>query len=160
MNDKIAFFDMDGTITAPRFLDDGKPVVGFNLERWIEHCETQREHAYDHCGMQKTTIDFARKLKTEGYELRILTVAMSEGERVAKRHFIAERGLSMLFDSIMFVGSDDAKTPTILAVAFERGIDPSCCMLVEDHYYNCLRAHDAGIRAVHISNIIADNVSG
>ena len=156
---KDAFFDFDGTIAAPRFNGGSGYVIGFNPPDWVGFCNERREHAYERAAIIWPSISFAEKLKARGVRIRILTVTLSEGERIAKDTFLREHGLDRLFDEIIFVGKDADKTPYILDYARANRLDPDECMLVEDNFNNCLEAHNAGISAVHLSNLVTDTVS-
>lgn len=89
----ICFFDIDGTISAPRFRHNNSFVMGFSLQNWIRFCNEQKEHAYDYCAVVQPIIDFARDLKDRNWRNVILTVAKSDGEKLAKRAFLKNRKL-------------------------------------------------------------------
>ena len=156
---KVAFFDMDGTITAPRFIDNGEYVCGFNLRAWVAHCERLKEKSYDACSVLQPVVDFAKQLASDNIPCIILTVACSKGEHIAKRAFLKDHGLENLFPRIIFCTDSKEKPDIILSYAAHNHLTPSDCMLVEDDYMCVLRAHDMGIQAAHISNIIAGNIT-
>ena len=78
--------------------------------------------------------------------LRALTLLAEKGER---------------FTLTLAGGAGDLEEyERIRKMAKENGIPLAQCMLVEDTLSTLLQAHDAGICAVHVSNIFAGNVSG
>ena len=160
MNNKVAFFDMDGTISAPVYLDDGKLVIGFDANGWIRQCNKEKKKTYRLCKIVQPVIDFAKKLKSEGYTLYILTVALCESEKDAKWQFIEDNNLYDIFDTCIFASQDDEKLTIMANYAKKNDIPISDCMLVEDTYLTLLKAHCAGFQAVHIANILTDTITG
>jgi len=150
---KFAFFDLDGTLSVPRYFTNGQFVTGFTDEGWFNHCETMREHAYDYCLPVQPVKRYAEELLNEGARLYVLSLAQTEGERLAKVRFINTH-FEGFFEDIIYVSSNKEKTSVILDFAMEKGALPSECELVEDTYSNVLNANDNGIKATHISYII------
>lgn len=159
MNTKLAFFDMDGTLSAPVYIDEGKPVIGFDANGWIRYCNQEKRNTYSLCKVVQPILDFAKKLKSEGYTLHILTVALCDNEKEAKWQFIEDNNLYDVFDSCIFASTDDEKLTIMAHHAEINHIPVSDCMLVEDLYYTLLKAHIAGFQAVHISNILTDTIT-
>ena len=156
---KIAFFDMDGTIAAPRYIDKGKPVIGFDAQGWIDYCNKTQPDAYAICKVIQPVVDFAKKLKEEGYLLYILTMSLSKAEENSKWEFVRQMNLDTIFDDILFTPNDDTKLIVMASCATEYHIPNEFCMLVEDTYSTLLKAHKAGFQAVHISNILTDTIT-
>jgi len=156
---KLAFFDMDGTIAAPRYLDNGKPVIGFDAQGWINFCNETQPDAYAICEVIQPVIDFAKQLKEKGYTLYILTMSLSEAEEISKRNFVRQMKLDTIFNDILFTPNDDAKLIVMASCANKYHIPKEFCMLVEDTYSTLLKAHEAGFQAVHISNILTDTIT-
>jgi len=150
---KFAFFDLDGTLSVPRYFTNGQFVTGFTDEGWFNHCETMREHAYDYCLPVQPVKRYAEELLNEGARLFVLSLAQTEGERLAKIQFVKTH-YDDFFDDIIFVSSNGEKVRVILDMAHKEGAFPSECELVEDTYSNVLKANDNGIKATHISYII------
>ena len=40
---KLAFFDVDGTLSAPQYLVNGKLQIGMSDAQWIKYCEDHGE---------------------------------------------------------------------------------------------------------------------
>ena len=157
---KIAFFDMDGTLAAPRYLDHGTPVIGFDAQGWIKFCQREKEHAYDLCAVIEPVLDFAKQLKANDYKLFILTVALCPAEQAAKHSFIQQHRLGELFDKCIFVDTDDEKLDIMDQYANNCIWPKFEIILVEDFYYTCLKAHERHFKAIHVSNIITNTITG
>lgn len=155
---KIAFFDMDGTIAAPRYLVNDKYVIGFPADGWIDFCKQKQEHAYDECETITPVLEFAKQLKAEGCTLYILTVSLCTAEQAAKHAFIKKHHLGAIFDRCIFAKSDDEKLEVMAKYAAAHDLCHEECALVEDLYYTCLKAHQKGFTAIHLSNILTDTI--
>lgn len=155
MEKKVAFFDMDGTLVAPVFgKDSGDIVFGFPEQEWIEFCNKRRETAYELCPTLGPIIDRARVFRKNGYDVKILTVALSEGEQIAKRTLVRKRAWDQIFSDIIFVPNVDAKISYIRNYISENDINPINCVLIEDSFSTVLKSIPLGISAYHISHII------
>ena len=154
---KLAYFDIDGTLSAPRYPDgNGSFVIGFSVEGWERYCEDMQERGYLSCGILPPVRDFAAGLKAAGVTLYILSAATYTSEELAKKTFIREY-YPDLFKECFFVRHECEKVPLIEEAAAQRGIPLSECLLVEDTYNTLLTANDHGIRAVHVANVISGN---
>ena len=156
MPKKTAFFDMDGTVTAPVFDLGDATTPGFFRSNWPEFCNKEQAAAYKDCVPVSQVIEYARKVKATGWDVKLLTVVMSEGEKPAKVAWRDANGLQDLFPEIIFVNDSREKVPYIVEYANRNGLALDGCMLVEDNYVTVLHAHDAGIQAVHVSHIAAN----
>lgn len=145
---RIAFFDMDGTIAAPLFRTDENVLTdGFPPQDWIKFCTDRGYKAYELCPAMEPVLDFAKRLKDAGYELRVLTIAMSEGEKVGKvtwKHNHPD--VDALFDSVIFASDANAKLDEIEAAG------PGT-VLVNDDLVLLLRAKALGATTVHVSHV-------
>ena len=157
---KLAFFDIDGTLAAPLFLSpEGRPVVGFSDEEWVAYCEREKEASYDHCRPVPQIREYAESLKGQGATLYVLTASCGEEEDRAKDLFIG-RQFPGLFHSVICVRHDREKIDVIRKEAGKAGVEMGDCELIEDTFDTVLLAHVAGVKAVHVSNILAGNISG
>ena len=156
---RLAFFDVDGVLSAPQYpVPAGDMAIGFTLQGWLDYCETTGEDGYRFCRALPCVKEFASELKAEGARLCVLSTCHAEQEPAAKITFIREH-YPDLFDEYLFVWEDAEKTPTIEQKAAENGCSLQECLLVEDTYSTLLSAFQRGILCVHISNIIAGNIS-
>ena len=153
------FFDIDGTLSAPCYINDrGEPVIGFTIEGWDAFTQERGEHSYDACRPVPFVKAFAEKLKQEGAVLYILTASRYPGETRAKHVFI-DKHYPGLFDELITVSSDAEKLTVIQDFAAQKNIALSDCMLVEDTLETLFRAQVLGITSVHVSNIAAGNIA-
>jgi FMN phosphatase YigB (HAD superfamily) len=158
---KAAFFDMDGTICAPKFImENGEEVIGFSPTKWIAFCNKMREKAYDNCPLIQPAVEFAKTLKNDGYTLYILTCTLSGGERTAKREYLLNNDLDRIFEDIVFFDTDYEKIAFMEQVASKHMLNIHDCVFVDDTLSTLLQAHTRGIQAIHISNILTGSITG
>ena len=156
---RLAFFDVDGVLSAPQYPSgEGDLSIGFTTENWLAYCEEAREDSYMPCRPLPCVKKFASSLKAEGVKLYVLSTVFSEYEPAAKKKFI-DTHYPGLFEEYIFVPEDLQKVDAILRTAEEYGCSPQECVLVEDTYNTLLAAYPHGITCVHLSNIIAGNIS-
>ncbi len=149
---KLAFFDMDGTLSAPRFYVAGRMVAGMTDAAWTEFCKKNGEKTYDYCKKVPLVAEYAEKLKSGVTRLYVLSTSQTEEEAAAKRRFTAQK-LPGIFDEVINVPHDRDKIPTIRRIAEERGVKPEECELVEDTYALVLEAITAGMKGTHVSHL-------
>lgn len=152
---KLAFFDIDGTLCAPRFINDHNEIVtGFTKKKWIEYCIKHGESAYQNCKPVKQIFKLAERLHDNGYAVFALSTAEPE-EHEAKIRFVREHGGKSFIDCL-FVKKDDEKVTTIKDTAKKYGCKVTDCVFVDDTYDIVLDALKSGIKAMHVSNVIVD----
>ncbi len=155
---RLAFFDVDGVLSAPEYRDQTGAVIGFTEEGWQHWCEEEEEAGYRYCKPLPQVRTFAEERKKDGSRLFVLTATAGDMETKAKEVFVREH-YPHLFDAVLPVSHENQKVAVIKELAKEYGIPLTQCMLVEDTLATLLQAHGAGICAVHVSNIFAGNVS-
>lgn len=153
MNKKVAFFDMDGTLAAPQFYTTEDVVGGFPDAEWKKFCQEKGEMTYANCVPIFESFQYAKDLKSRGWDCAILSVSSSESETRAKEYWISENNPDHVFTRIYCVSSDDGKFELIKNYAKKHEIDLRDCLIVEDNYYNVLKGIEIGIKAMHISHI-------
>ena len=152
---KAVFFDLDGTLSVPCYMSEGKLVVGFTDEGWFNHCTGLRDHAYDYCKPVRPVERYAKALHDDGIKLYILSVAQTEGERLAKISFV-NRHFKGLFEEIIFASTNAEKISIMDDYAIANGLNHNQIGIVEDTYPVVLKANDNGYAATHISEIICN----
>lgn len=154
---KVAFFDMDGTLVAPFFkTESGAVVLGFSKPEWLAFCNEKKEHAYDECVPVLRMIETANMFAENGYVIKILTVVLSEGEKLAKEHWVeSDPTYRSIFSEVICVSDEKAKIDYIRDYIKSNDIQPINCILVEDSFNTVLEAIPLGINALHISHLIA-----
>lgn len=163
MKKKVAFFDIDGTIVAPLFRTDsgeGNYVLGFRKPEWIKFCNERQESAYADCMTVHKIMNIASALHIEGWDVKILTVTMSPGEKVAKLRWFDYNNHSSftsepLFSEIIFVGSPEEKIKYIEDYVKSNEMNPKDCILIEDDIGTVWGCQHLGISAFHLSHVLA-----
>ena len=153
---QLAFFDVDGTLSAPYFRQpDGTLNIGLTEQGWLDYCASEKEDAYQYCEPVIPVRAYARKLKGEGASLFVLSKINSEDEIAAKEKFV-ELHYEGLFESVLTVRDDKDKIEVIRRLAKERGVELSDCELVEDTFMNLLYAYWNGIKGTHVAHLITE----
>ena len=156
---KLAFFDIDGTLSAPQYInEEGQAVIGFTRDGWKEYTDRCREHSYDYCKAVPYVKDFAIRLHDAGVRMYVLSTSQFPGETAAKHVFVEEH-YHGIFDEVITTSSDDEKLTIIQQKAQEQNVLLPQCMFVEDTLATLFKAHVLGIRCVHVSNIAAGNIT-
>lgn len=153
---KTAFFDFDGTLVAPVFDAGKKKKPGFPFEEWKDRLKTCPD-AYEGSAVVVPILSYAMRLRACGWDLKILTGAGEDGSVDAKKQYIARQKLDGMFPEIVPVTRGHDKIEYILAYAAANGLTPSDCVLVDDDYPVVVQAAAAGISALHLSHVVAEN---
>ncbi|MBQ8093694.1 MAG: hypothetical protein IJ242_08980 [Clostridia bacterium] len=151
---KLAFFDVDGTLSVPVFPDGDRLGIGLTNDAWLDYCIANPENGYHLCRPVPAAREYARKLLDNGARCYVLTTSTFSYETSAKEVFI-QKHYPGLFEQVIAVSSNSLKIPVILAMARHAGLDPDCCELIEDTYTILLEADRQGIKATHIVSITA-----
>ena len=155
---KLAFFDVDGTLSAPRYPhEDGRMDIGFTDQGWLDYCEKAGSHGYDYCLPLPPVRAFAEDLHRAGARLFVLSSCLHAREPEAKTVFV-QKHYPGLFEDFFYVLHDGEKVQLIEKKARETGVPLSSCILVEDTFSILLKAYAQGITAVHIANLVAGNL--
>ena len=155
MSMKLAFFDVDGTLSVPRYFIDGRFQIGTDDRGWIEYCEEHREDSYEFCFGSKPVRAYAEKRKEEGCRLFVLSSIASDLEMDAKTKFV-KRVYPGLFEDFFYVRKDLDKLDVIREMAEKNGVELEECELVEDTLAILFPANRLGIRATHISMLTSE----
>ena len=154
---RLAFFDVDGTLSAPYFRQpDGSLDLGLTEEGWLQYCAREKEDAYQYCEPVIPVRAYARKLHAEGALMYVLSKINSPDEIAAKEKFI-DIHYPGLFEAVLTVDDDAQKVEVIKRIAGEKGVILSECELVEDTFANLLYAHWEGIRGKHVAHLMTMN---
>ena len=157
MEPKLAFFDVDGTLSAPCYEHaPGKNLIGVSDEDWLAFLEREGEDAYKDCAPLPCVRDYAKYLKGKGLRLFVLSSSASETESAAKIKFLRAH-YDGLFEDFFFTAHDSEKLDVIRREAEKAAVLPAQCVFVEDTYRTLLAAATEGIICIHVANIIAGN---
>lgn len=149
---KLAFFDIDGTLSVPQYMVDGKLEIGL-FEGWVEYCIENGMDTYKDCKPVKIVGEYAKRLKREGVALYALSTSQSSFEHDAKKKFL-ETHYPGVFLSLISVSRDELKLPVIAKMAEKMKARLEDCELVEDTYATLLEAGKLGVKATHISALM------
>lgn len=156
---KYAFFDVDGVLSAPRFINqDNEFVIGFDEAGWKNYLNTYNEDAYQYCDSIPQIDKYLYSLYEENVELYVLSAISQENEILAKKKYL-DRKYPGVFKEYYFVYSSSEKVPLIENFCKQRNINKNQCMLIEDTFDILLEAHNHDIVSIHISNILSDTIS-
>lgn len=154
MQNKLIFFDIDGTLSIPRYkVGEGEYVSCFCKEDWMAYCREHGENAYANCKGVEDLKTLMRRLRDNGYAVYIASICMTTEEAQAKIKFLSDN-YSGLFDGWTFPKSESDKIHSILSMASNRGKAPGECILVDDTFSTLIKAKNAGIVPVHTLDII------
>lgn len=150
---RLAFFDMDGTLCAPRFYVNGKIVGGMSDEAWHEFCAKNGEDTYRFCKPVPMVTEYAQTLREHGAKIYVLSTSQTQYECDAKNKFVRQNYPAGFFTEVLTVEHDADKIPLIRRIAEEEGVRLEECELIEDTYSTVLDSIVAGIRGTHVSMI-------
>ena len=150
---RYAFFDVDGTLSSPCFMVEGKPVLATDDDRWAKYCKEMGEDGYKWCRPIPQVGDYAKKLKESGATLFILTASSSAPETASKWKFVNTH-FPGLFKELYAVEHDHEKCPFLLKKAAELKAAPEECEMVEDTFRILIETATKGIRSTHITTIL------
>ena len=153
MKTKLAFFDIDGTLSAPFYPVGGELRAGMTDEEWLDFCRTYGDDSYRFCKPVAPVKRYAEKLKADGAALYVLSTSQTPEEDSSKVRFI-EENFPGLFDGVITVRTDAEKVPEILRRAQNAGIPALACELIEDTYQNVLAAVIGGLKGTHVSQLV------
>lgn len=157
---KIAFFDIDGVLSIPRYLNtsrhtDGNKYVPGGTDRWWKsYCE-ENEHPYEACIVPHVIKVYLSDLLNSGCELFVLSQESFDAAERGKRDFIKMR-YSREFndDHVCIVKTNNEKISTMIRISEERHIPKSHVEYWDDTFSNVLLASTTGIDAHHISEML------
>lgn len=152
---KLAFFDVDGTLSAPQYMVNGKLQIGMTDTQWLEYCAAHGEDTYEYCKPVKAVKDYALKRKAEGAMLYVLTTSQSQAESSGKRKFI-KKYYDGIFEEVIPVAHDDHKPEVIKEMADKCKVELSECELVDDTFKILLNTVCQGIESTHVANIFSE----
>ena len=159
MLNKYAFFDVDGVLSAPRFMNDNNEfVIGFDKEGWKNYLDTHGKDAYKYCDSIPKLDKYINTLINEGCKLYVLSAISYENEKDAKIQYLNEK-YPGIFKEYFFVYSSLDKVKFIEEFSRKNNIDIQQCMLIEDTFDILLDAHNHNIISIHVSNILSNTIS-
>lgn len=152
---KLAFFDIDGTLSVPVYTINGVTGIGITDSEWFRWSVEKGEDSYEECKGAAPVRAYAEKLKKEGVRLFVLSASSNSYESRAKEKFI-NRVYPGLFEEMIFTADTDVKLEIIKAVAWREGAELTECELIEDTYKTLLLAGAMGVKATHVISLVSE----
>lgn len=152
---KLAFFDIDGTLSVPVYTINGVTGIGITDAEWFRWSVLKGEDAYEECKGAAPVRAYAESLKASGAKLFVLSASSNSYESRAKEKFV-NRVYPGLFDEIIFTADSDVKLEIIKAVAYREGAELSACELIDDTYKTLLLASAEGMKATHVISLVSE----
>ena len=150
-NIKLAFYDIDGVLSIPRYNVNGLIKCGGNTEWWEDYCK-DNSNPYEFCGVPNKIYNNLKIMKDLGIELYVLSVETNLDAKRGKIKFIEDK-YSEFFDEkhIIFVNSDTEKLNIIKNKASNKKVSLENIYFVDDTFSLVLAASTMGINTIHIS---------
>lgn len=154
---QIAFFDLDGVLSIPRFRDNLgniKCAIGSDDGAWFDKANWNSD-CYKDCKVNPNIIALLNKLKSKNVRLYVLTHDTNSGSYFNKVDFVLNN-YKEYFDSyrqVLFVSKTNNKVRLMDIYCAKYGISHKDCLLVEDTFDTCIEANDKGFRVCHISEL-------
>lgn len=157
-NIKIAFFDLDGVLSIPRYKNsDGIITCGMLDTDWFDRCQNE-DDIYKYCIPPKQIINLLQKLKNNNTLLFVLTHETNSGAYFNKVDYVLKNYKDYFTDyrHVLFVNKTENKIKLIKSYAKKYKLTLDQCLLIEDTYDTCLLATNNNIKAMHISELFLE----
>ena len=152
---RAAFFDIDGTLSVPRYMRGGKLMPGGSKEWWKSFCYTS-PFAYQNCGIPVAIKWLLNALQRAGSCIFVLSEETVPEAEPQKRLFIRKRYKKWIPDgNIIFVPDKKMKPRLIAETARRTGCRPEEFLFMDDSFDLVIEASMLGISAHHISELLA-----
>lgn len=154
---KIAFFDIDGVLSIPRYRDylgSIKCAIGKNDEAWFDKSNWNSD-CYKDCAVNPKIVTLLNILKSKNVRLFALTHDTNSGSYFNKVDFVLNN-YNDYFNSyrqVLFVSKPLDKLRLMDIYCSKYSINHTDCLLIEDTYDTCIEAVDKNYRVCHISEL-------
>lgn len=154
-NIKVAFFDIDGTLSVPKYDVNQELQIGGSLD-WWEKANVGRQGVYRHCLPVETLKNYLRELKNQQVVLKCLTTEELADAYFNKVEFVLKHYGEFFKDykDVIYTPNDDFKVHYLDVFKFNMGLEPSSILLVDDSYDILLHAVNKGYQVRHISEFL------
>lgn len=154
-NIKYVFFDIDGVLSAPRYLNkENKFVSGFSDNDWIEY-NINFPQSYKNCIAPNLVKQFVSACALADKKLFCLTAEDNAFSYFSKVDFVLSNYPEFKNErDILFTSSSKLKLELIEYIAKRDSLRIDECLLVEDTYHTILNANQLGISTMHISHLL------
>lgn len=154
-NIKYVFFDIDGVLSAPRYLnEENKFVSGFSDNDWVEY-NVNVPQSYKNCVAPKLVKQFVSACALADKRLFCLTAEATAFTYFSKVDFVLSNYPEFKNErDILFTESPKLKLDVIAHIAKRDSLRIDECLLVEDTYPTIVQANQLGISTMHISHLL------
>ena len=154
MKYKLAFFDIDGTLSVPNYCINGEYKTGMTDEEWLSY--TMNINAYRFCSAPKTIRNYIADLTDKGVEIYVITRESWSPAFKAKCKFIKTSYPEIKQNNIHYVLRKENKPNLIemIRLCQEKPTDMSECLYYDDDYEMVLTMNNLGYDAHHISEFL------
>lgn len=154
-NIKYVFFDIDGVLSAPNYLDAyNNSVSGFSDEEWIEY-NVRHTGTYNECVAPRIVKEFVTVCSNKYKRLYCLTADDNSFSYYNKVDFVMKNYPEFKNErDIIFTSSSLMKLDIIRSIAKRDALKLNECLLIEDTYSTILEAEKIGISTMHISHLL------
>lgn len=153
---EIAFFDIDGVLSIPRY-DDGYGYIRCSIsddEAWFQKVNWS-EDCYKLCKANPKAIELLEELTKKNVRLFALTHETNSGSYFNKVNFVLNN-YSKYFKSyrqVLFVDNQIRKIDLMDVICSKYAIKKKNCLLIEDSFDVCMKASSLYYRVCHISEL-------
>lgn len=154
-NIKYVFFDIDGVLSAPRYLnEENKFVSGFSDNGWVEY-NVNVPQSYKNCVAPKLVKQFVSACALANKRIFCLTADANAFSYFSKVDFVLSNYPEFENErDILFTDSPKLKLDLISYIAKRDSLRIDECLLVEDTYPTLVEANQLGISTMHISHLL------
>lgn len=147
----IAFFDLDGVLSVPRYETGLGIKCALPDEDWFQEVNWCSD-VYRHCEPVPQVIKLLEQLKKRNTRLYVLTHETNSGAYFNKVDFVLEHYKDYFpsYREVLFVNKSEKKADLMSVLCSRYGISRKHCLLVEDTYNTC----NDGFQVLHISELL------
>lgn len=151
---KVAFFDLDGTLSIPRYESRSGVGCGMPDNVWFDY-NNRSSNTYRDCLVNPKAVGLLRDLRGLGVELKVLTLETFSGAYFNKVRFVLEKYPEFFegYEDVLFVSGREDKTRMLKSIAKGMGLSHSEMLLVDDNFDVCLQANNEGFQVMHVSEL-------
>ena len=154
MQYKLAFFDIDGTLSVPNYYINGEHKTGMTNEEWLLY--TMDINAYSSCAAPKIVRDYIIDLMDKGVEIYVITQESWSPAFKAKCEFVRILYPEIKQSNIHYVIKKENKPNLIemIRLCQEKPTDMDECLYYDDDYEMVLIMNNLGYDAHHVSEFL------
>lgn len=151
----IAFFDLDGVLSVPRYETRLGVKCALPDEDWFESANWG-SGLYKHCEPVPQVLKLLEQLKKRNTRLFVLTHETNSGAYFNKVDFVLKyyKDYFPSYREVLFTSKSEKKVDLMNILCSRYGISRKHCLLVEDTYNTCIQACNNDFQVLHISELL------